>query len=190
VPPLLDDLECQPVVAHADGRLVTEANPARAGETLVLYAYGLGWVPGVKTGEAAPKEPRPVGSPLTTVWFDFTVDAPPRNPYGGGSVPAFVGLAPGYVGLYQVNFVVPAPPAGHPPCGYTENRGVRTNLTVNVVAAWERFVSDGGGICVATADAAALSSGAPAEAATGAAAPFLPNFMPLPGGADARGLGR
>src|SRR5262249_48389110 len=76
---------------------VTAANPATAGEVVVLFATGLGTVsnnPG--TGNAAGSNPAsqmPV-NPTVTI--------------GGvqGSV-QFAGLAPGFVGLYQINVQLP-----------------------------------------------------------------------------------
>lgn len=45
---------CRPLVVHRDGRIVTPANPAVGGETLTMYAYGLGvWDGVVGTGAAA-----------------------------------------------------------------------------------------------------------------------------------------
>jgi uncharacterized protein (TIGR03437 family) len=56
--------------------------------------------------------------------------------------PTFAGLSPGSVGLYQLNFFVPAVPAGTLPCG----DAVYSNLTVSFVG----FTSfDGASICVA-----------------------------------------
>jgi uncharacterized protein (TIGR03437 family) len=57
-------------------------------------------------------------------------------------IPIYAGLAPGYVGLYQINFTVPPPPVGTPPC----SGAVQSNLTVSV-GGLASF--DGAGICVA-----------------------------------------
>ncbi len=80
-----------------DGTLVVPARPAARGEALALYCTGLGQV----------SHPPPSGtaagrSPLSEM------PVPPTVTVGG--VPAqvtFGGLAPDFVGLYQVNFVVP-----------------------------------------------------------------------------------
>jgi uncharacterized protein (TIGR03437 family) len=71
-------------------------SPANAGDVIVAYCAGLGAVnPAVATGAAGGV---PVSSTTNTV--SMTV--------GGKSAPiAFAGLAPGFVGLYQVNSVVP-----------------------------------------------------------------------------------
>ena len=59
------------------------------------------------------------------------------------------GLVPGYVGLYQVNFIVPPVPPGTPPCVdirfSSPGNVVETNLTVTI-AGKESF--DAAGICV------------------------------------------
>ena len=76
---------------------VTTANPARPGEVVTLFATGLGPVqPFVPTGWPAPPQPLAMTANPITVTL--------------GSVPArvlFSGLAPGFAGLYQVNFEVP-----------------------------------------------------------------------------------
>ena len=84
-------------VLHADYSLVTQSNPAKAGETLQLYLTGLGSVtPSVADGAAAS---------TTTL---STVDEHIYVIVGGAQANiAFAGLAPGFAGLYQINFVVP-----------------------------------------------------------------------------------
>ena len=108
---------CNPFVTHADGSLIGSgcANP---GETIVIYAVGLGGATNVrvKTGEAAPSSPpaRYVGDYFLTV--SFRLNQPPSSPARPVAwVPMpqwfyaeYVGLVPGYVGLYQINFKVPA----------------------------------------------------------------------------------
>ena len=79
------------------------SHPAHPGDTLVIYAIGLGaTTPGVADGAASPASPL-ANAATTTVTFG-----------GGFAVPStdgqvqFSGLSPGFVGLYQVNVVVPA----------------------------------------------------------------------------------
>ncbi len=86
------------VATHADGSLVTEANPARSGETVIFYGTGFGPVDQPQaTGEAALASPlaRTVGTPLVSIG-NF-----------GGQV-TFSGLAPGFVGLNQLNVKIAA----------------------------------------------------------------------------------
>jgi uncharacterized protein (TIGR03437 family) len=86
-------------ILHADYSVVSQANPALAGETVQVFLTGLGAVnPTVQDGAAAPGKP-----PLAQVVAALNV-------YVGG-LPAsvqFKGLAPGLAGLYQVNVQVPA----------------------------------------------------------------------------------
>jgi uncharacterized protein (TIGR03437 family) len=87
-------------VLHANYSPVNSADPAVAGETVLLYVTGLGAVtPKVTDGAAA-------GSSTLSL-----VNAPVLVEIGGQftkAVLSFSGLAPGFAGLYQINFVVPA----------------------------------------------------------------------------------
>ncbi len=143
------------LVFHADGKQVSSLNPARPGELLVTYAFGLGRTsPLVKTGEAAPADP--LATSQVTLSFDFRPNARPApisRLIQSGERPLFAGLAPGFVGLYQVNFKVPSElPAGLPSCtdGLSGPIGdafvdIRSNLTVTIQGVGS---FDGAGICV------------------------------------------
>lgn len=87
-----------PAIVHAStNQLVTPSNPARAGETLVLFATGLGPAKGVEIGQPFPASPTAqVIAPV-----EVTVDgAAARVSYAGGY--------PGAVNGYQVNFTLPS----------------------------------------------------------------------------------
>ncbi len=140
-----------PAVRHQDGTLVTAARPAIVGETLTMYAYGLGaTTPGVATGTAAPS-PGPKPNDLFRLHYNYTANALPYNPPFRNIIceaiqvcpfdPAFIGLVPNDAGLYQVNFVVPPPPPGTPSCSFQ----AKSNLTVSLYG----VSFDGAGICVA-----------------------------------------
>jgi uncharacterized protein (TIGR03437 family) len=78
-------------------------HPARVGDTLTLYAIGLGATsPAVATGQPAPgAEPlaRLTNSPVVNIGGGI----------GGTQVtPIFAGLSPTYAGLYQVNVTIPS----------------------------------------------------------------------------------
>ena len=90
------------VIAHGSGTPVTESAPGRPGEELVMFASGLGAVdPAAVSGAATPISP-----PARTL-------AAPIVRAGGVTVETrFTGLAPGFVGLYQVNFIVPGGVSG------------------------------------------------------------------------------
>jgi len=86
---------------HANGKLITAAHPALANETIVLFLVGMGEVtPAVASGMPAPTKKLTHVTTAPVVTLDNT------------AVPSqgikFAGLTPGFVGLYQVNFVVPA----------------------------------------------------------------------------------
>src|SRR5271157_4185829 len=89
------------VVVHADYGVVNANSPAAPGETLILFLTGLGAVsPAIAAGQAGGdgSASKPVNLVSDTV--SVSVDGFPAT------VP-FAGLAPYYVGLYQVNFQVP-----------------------------------------------------------------------------------
>jgi uncharacterized protein (TIGR03437 family) len=77
-------------------------HPAKVGDTLTLYAIGLGPTnPAVATGQAAPSS-----EPLARLTSVPTVN------FGGGIggtqvTPFFAGLTPTYAGLYQLNVTIP-----------------------------------------------------------------------------------
>lgn len=78
-------------------------HPANVGDTLTLYAIGLGaTTPSVATGQ-----PAPASEPLAKL------SSTPIVNFGGGIggtlvTPLFAGLTPTYAGLYQVNVTIPA----------------------------------------------------------------------------------
>ncbi len=97
----------QPALLHADYRLVSPAAPALPGETLLLYLTGLGAVtPAGRDGEGG-------GDGSAAAPLNRTSQAAEVTVAGTNAEVTFSGLAPGYPGLYQVNFTVPAgTPAG------------------------------------------------------------------------------
>jgi uncharacterized protein (TIGR03437 family) len=89
------------ILLHADYKLVDSANPARSGEYLMLYLTGLGAVtPEVAAGAAGGWGT--AEAPLNKLSETVTVAVD-----GQPAAVAFAGLAPYFVGLYQINFQVP-----------------------------------------------------------------------------------
>jgi uncharacterized protein (TIGR03437 family) len=90
-------------VAHQDGQTpVTAANPASAGETVVIYATGLGPVGGTMvTGQAA-----------STTALQQTTQPATANMSSRSAAIVFSGLTPGFLGLYQVNATIPSGVSG------------------------------------------------------------------------------
>ena len=83
--------------------------PARPGDALVIFATALGAVlPAVGTGEETPL----AGSLSRTVAIPLVNFG--RAVFGPFAVPFFVGLTPGFVGLFQVNVFIPDEAATNP----------------------------------------------------------------------------
>lgn len=87
------------VVHSADYSLVTSTNPARPGESISIFATGLGAVTvPVASGALAPSLPP----------FPETATRPVVTIGGTSGFITYSGLAPGYVGLYQINVTMPS----------------------------------------------------------------------------------
>jgi uncharacterized protein (TIGR03437 family) len=87
-----------PTVVRMDNNLLaTDSNPIHRGDSLAIYLTGLGQTnPAVQAGLPAP------GDPLATAL------TAPDVQLGGQEVPVtYAGLAPGEVGVYQINVTVP-----------------------------------------------------------------------------------
>jgi uncharacterized protein (TIGR03437 family) len=78
------------------GALISTTNPAKRGNTIVLFANGLGPV----TNQPASGDP-------ATVPLSYTTQTVTVNFGGQTATPSFSGLGPGFQGLYQLNVVVP-----------------------------------------------------------------------------------
>jgi uncharacterized protein (TIGR03437 family) len=147
-------MPCGPVITHGSGTRVSREAPAREGETITMYALGLGLTtPAAKTGQRSVRAD--VVSPerlrIGVVVEPNGSARPTTHPVTGealpGQIPAavvYAGLVEGYVGLYQINFTVPQLPPDAPSC---DNRfAYRTNVTVSIGTA---NGYSGGGVCVA-----------------------------------------
>jgi uncharacterized protein (TIGR03437 family) len=81
-------------ITHSNGSAVTVANPARRGETVVLYGTGFGSVTPAAV-DGVPSSGTTVNQVAVTI-------------AGQTAGVAFAGLSPSFPGLYQVNVVIPA----------------------------------------------------------------------------------
>ena len=96
------------------------SHPVTAGDIVVIYTIGLGPTsPPVPSGTASPTSPLAVIDP-TTVLACFGNNSP-FSPAPCVN-PQFVGLSPGFVGLYQINLVIPQGlTSGNVPFSFTVN---------------------------------------------------------------------
>jgi|SRR5579871_2612427 len=112
------------IVRADDGQLVTPTNPVHPGDAIVIYATGLGaTTPQVDAGMPAPATPLP--SAITV----------PSVTLGGVALNVlYAGLAPGEVGVYQINAIVPPKiPQGMNIPLEIDQGGASTSLSVRVV---------------------------------------------------------
>ena len=85
------------IVRARNNELATLANPIHRGDSIIIYATGMGRTnPAIEAGVPASADPLP------------TALIPPTLTLGGMALSvAFAGLAPGEVGVYQINATVP-----------------------------------------------------------------------------------
>ena len=114
------------IIDNSTYTLVDASNPATAGSTYIeIYCTGLGPV----TNQPATGAPAPSSPPFATTTMAPTVTI------GGVAAPAlFAGLAPGFVGLYQVDVQVPATvsPGSAVPVAISIGGAVSNTVTIAV----------------------------------------------------------
>jgi uncharacterized protein (TIGR03437 family) len=101
-PAALVDGTGQLLLYHADGSYVNSNNPANRDEPLVMYAVGLGATTGGAVGAGTPSPSNPLAvSPTAAVYFGDP------SWVQAAIIVDFAGLAPGMIGIYQLNLRVP-----------------------------------------------------------------------------------
>jgi uncharacterized protein (TIGR03437 family) len=127
----------QAAALNQDGRANNASNPAAKGSVVVLYGTGQGQVsPPVPDGNAAPTAPLsqtvtvPTSDARTCVTSQPSMCAAVGNAFGEVQ---FSGLAPGFVGLWQINVKLPADtPTGNIPVRILINGVPSNTVTVAV----------------------------------------------------------
>ena len=119
------DSDIATVVRLKNNQLVTPSNPIHPDDEIVIYLAGMGKTsPAVEAGTAAPSDP----PALTLIQPTVTL--------GGLNLPlVYSGLAPGQVGVYQIQAIVPfrgVPLGFNVPLTITQG-SVSTSLAVRVV---------------------------------------------------------
>jgi uncharacterized protein (TIGR03437 family) len=109
---------------NGDGSILGTDKPAAPGSVISVYATGLGAVnPSVAAGAVSPSSPlSPTVSPVTAYIA------------GRAATVTFAGLAPGTIGVYQVNLIVPltAPSGADRLVLYVNGIGSQTGANIQV----------------------------------------------------------
>lgn len=112
-----------PAVVHAENStFVNSASPAVQGDFISIFCTGLGFVAGVASGEPSPARE--------------TAIRPDVRIAGTSAAVTYAGLAPGFVGLYQINAQVPsdAPPGTAQPLAISSGKSVSNMVPIAIVA--------------------------------------------------------
>jgi uncharacterized protein (TIGR03437 family) len=127
----------QAAVVNQDNTMNSAANPAAAGSTIVIYGTGQGQVsPAVTDGTVAPLAPLSSTVAVPTSSGTTCLNNQPSmcvaiGSAGFGEV-KYSGLAPGYIGLWQINVVVPQGVRGTVPVRVIINGTPSNTVTVAV----------------------------------------------------------
>jgi len=113
------------IVRDDNYQLVTPTNPLHPKDTVTIYLAGMGQTnPPIPAGQAAPSSP-----------LSWTASAPVITLGGAALSVSYAGLAPGEVGVYQVNATVPAgvPLGLSVPLAISQGGAAAATLNVRVV---------------------------------------------------------
>jgi uncharacterized protein (TIGR03437 family) len=108
------------VILHANYQLADIGHPVQAGETVLIYCTGLGVVHSPPADGAPASGQATIATPVVTIG-------------GVSGAVAFSGLAPGFVGLNQVNVVIPpGVPSGNQPVVLTVGSAASPTVVIPV----------------------------------------------------------
>jgi uncharacterized protein (TIGR03437 family) len=113
----------QAIVQNPNGSLNSTTAPAHPGDVVVTYLTGGGSVSTVGTWTTGAGSPG--GASRVTAPYSITVGGAPAQVY-------YVGLTPGFVGLYQANFTLPTLTPGSYPVVVTVGGVASNSATVSV----------------------------------------------------------
>jgi len=95
------------IASHIDGRLVAADTPAEPGEVIILYAAGLGTTLPALNGMTLPTAAASISARRD---LDVLLNGEPI----ADDLILYAGVTPGFAGLYQINFRIPAGAPANP----------------------------------------------------------------------------
>jgi uncharacterized protein (TIGR03437 family) len=112
----------QAVVLNPDNSLADSGSPAKVGTVVVMYVTGLGPL----------DHPLPTGSPALSNPLSNATVVPTVTIGGANAVVQFAGMSPGFVGLGQINMVIPKLANGTYPVVVTQGSQSSNNPVMSV----------------------------------------------------------
>jgi adhesin/invasin len=112
----------QAVVLNLDNSLADSGHPAKVASIVIMYVTGLG----------ALDHPIPTGSPASANPVSNAKVVPTVTVGGANATVQFAGMTPGFVGLSQINFVVPKVASGSQPVVVTQGGQTSNNPVMSV----------------------------------------------------------
>jgi uncharacterized protein (TIGR03437 family) len=112
----------QAAAENQDGSVNTSANPAAPATVIAVYATGLGAV----------DPPVPTGAAASTTTLSMVAAAVTATVGGQPATVRFAGLAPGYIGLYQVNLQLPQLAPGNYPVQISAGGVASNSATISI----------------------------------------------------------
>ena len=109
---------------NPDGSINASDHPAKPGDVIVLYM----------TGQGAVSNPIPTGAPALGSPLSLTLATTTATIGGTNAEVLFSGLAPGFVGLLQVNIRIPNVAAGDQPLVVTIGGAASKSALITVAS--------------------------------------------------------